>query len=332
MTSMNPGDSRYTACSCRGFVLAEALATIGLLVVLVALLAVATSDTRRRSQLAGTVGNLRQIGAGHAAFASDNDNKVCTFQSATLEAAQVEAVEILRRLSGRPNLPPITSWVPHILYSHLVLQDYLGQPIPSKLFTSPGDTTRLAWQRDPLNIDNLPNRPLGGSPSTNYRWPYSSSYELGPAFYAPDRSVGQQQTISQSTGHNLYIVPPGVVFGNRRFSEVSFPANKAFMWESHQRFFGPRQPYFGLPEARVPMLMADLSVGVRCTQDSNRGFQPNSPQSLSPTIYTYQPDTGWEPPVMANPPGSGDVVQGVYRWTRAGLPGRDFGGPEVPAQ
>jgi hypothetical protein len=40
---------------------------------------------------------------------------------------------------------------------------------------------------------------------------------------------------------------------------------------------------------------------------------------------THSP-TIWEPP---RPPGASGIVDGRIRWTRGGIAGRDFGGPEV---
>ncbi len=75
------------------------------------------------------------------------------------------------------------------------------------------------------------------------------------------------------------------------------------------------------------MLFGDGSVSVRSMSEANWGFQPNSPFSNSPTRIRYSPDLAWEPPAR-----NGLVeewVNGGVRFTRSGLRGRDFGGPEV---
>ncbi len=78
-------------------------------------------------------------------------------------------------------------------------------------------------------------------------------------------------------------------------------------------------------EARLPILFADGSVRVKATGDSNEGWDPREPGSPLPTTYRYRGD--WEAlPLSGN---EEDIVIGHYRWTRAGLAGRDFGGPEI---
>jgi len=79
--------------------------------------------------------------------------------------------------------------------------------------------------------------------------------------------------------------------------------------------------------ARVAMLTADGGAGVLATADSNPGWRPNQPGSANPQLFAYEPRE-WEPPTL-----NGETVEaipaGVYRWTRGGLKGRDFGGLEI---
>ena len=82
------------------------------------------------------------------------------------------------------------------------------------------------------------------------------------------------------------------------------------------------------PEARIPILFADASVTVRSTSRANFGFNPNVPMSVSPTRVNYGPDLAWETPTAIG--GSNELVNGMFRWTRSGLRGRDFAGPEIP--
>jgi hypothetical protein len=109
---------------------------------------------------------------------------------------------------------------------------------------------------------------------------------------------------------------------------VAFPSQKAMVYEQFQRFFGSRVLYGAYEEARVPILFADGGVSVRATNDSNLGFFPNSPFNPGPLRFNYRPDLGYEPPALNG--ASAELVTGHYRWTRSGLHGRDFGGPEVP--
>jgi hypothetical protein len=224
--------------------------------------------------------------------------------------------------------------VPHLFYGHLVLADYLQQALPAPGYVSPGDHNRLAWQRNPATLFcQLTNRPNVGSCGPNEaRWPYSSSYEQGIAFWCPDGTYtgpnGTVNTVSQASTHFQFTVPSGVPFGRRLLSEVTYPSQKAMVWEQVQRFYGKRELFFAYAEARVPVMFVDGSVSVRNTQDCNNGFNPNTPSSPSVTNFAYTPDPNWEPPTANGAPS--ENVIGHMRWTRTGIRGRDFGGAEVP--
>jgi hypothetical protein len=311
------------------------------------LLLISSADSQRRARLAGSIQNLQQIGAAGSAYGGDSADRVWAFSwraginygfggvaADDTQAAANQAVDIIRRRTGRTDLTPIPGWLPNLFYSHLVLADYLEESLPARQYVSPGDHNRLAWQTDPVNLYcQLPNRP--GFPScvsADARWPYSSSYELGVAFWCPDGTYsgpnGQVGTVSQAQQHNQFIIGGNTPLGRRLMSEVTFPSQKAMVWEQVQRFFGQRELFFAYTEARVPVLCADGAVSVRGTQNCNSGFNPNNPSSLLPTSFAYVPDSNWEP-ATANGLPSENVI-GHMRWTRTGIRGRDFAGPEVP--
>jgi hypothetical protein len=310
----------------------------------IAFLALAAHDSRRRSRAAGSIDNLRFIGAGTQSYAADNADSLWTLSwragaqqteypdlnnaSTDLIAAANQAVYIMRRLGGMPQVQRPFNWVPHILYSHLPLVEHLGASLPSRVFVSPEDRNRLSWQRDAAGFLALPNIPPGGSEAL--RWIFSSSYETGPAFWSADAIANGQQTVTQSNQHYAYQVPNLAQLGRRTLSEVRFPSSKAHYWETHQRDLAVRVPFFAIPFARVPVLTVDGSAQVRSAEYTNRGFKPNSPADPSPTQFTYLPDN-WEPPAMNTSNTQGDVVIGRMRWTRWGLRGRDFNGPQVTA-
>ncbi len=206
---------------------------------------------------------------------------------------------------NRPDIQPITTWLPHILYTHLVLIDYLDQELPAKWVVSPGDVTRLAWQRDPVNFDALPTsgRPSGASGNIGARWPYSSSYETPPPSSLPTKTEGSAQTVTQAAQHNQYNIPAGDGWlGRRLLSEIAFPSQKAMTYESVQRFFGPRQAFCLYQEARVPVMTADGSASIRTTSFTNQGFNPNTPTSPLPTTTAYTPDLNWESATLNGTP------------------------------
>ena len=119
-----------------------------------------------------------------------------------------------------------------------------------------------------------------------------------------------------------------MVLRERDASLVAYPSEKVMLFEQWQFYFGPRVTYWAMGESRIPMLLADGTAAVRATADSNPGWRPSRPTIHTPTRFLYNPNTAWELPVV--PPGTtSNLVVGHYRWTRAGIFGRDFG-PEVP--
>lgn len=340
----------------RAFVMTELVTVVAVVGVMAALLFLASADHRRRAHGVGSVANLQKFAAGITSFASDNEDRVASFSwragetyedggityhpaATDLQAAANQAVAIIRRRAGRPDIPLISTWIPHILYSHLALIEHLDQPLPADFAVSPADQPRLAWQaasRNQAPNDNgaaffaLSNRPGAGiNDPTLKRWAFSSSYEFGPAFFAPDARVAPAgpETISQSSGgsHNQYYTPAGnISLGQRRLSEIAYPGNKAMVYETHSSDMGANRVFFAFPQARSTVLLADGSASIRTMQHTNRGFQPNLPLSPMSTQVRYNPELSWEPAAV------GDLVHGVIRWTRSGLRGRDFGGPEVP--
>jgi hypothetical protein len=327
------------------FSIHELLVTVAVIATVISILLVISSDNLRRSRAAGSIDNLRFFGSGSQTYAADHNNRFWTFSwtagqhqteypdlnfSATdLEAAANQAVYIIRRMGHTPELPRIQSWVPHVQYSYLALFEHLGMSIPSRVAVSPEDRTRLSWQRDAAGFLAVTARPSGNDPSV-LRWIYSSSYEIGPAFWSPDAAVAGQGAVSNSGTHSIYLIPSNTPLGNRTLDQVRFPASKAHLWETHQRDLGRRVPFYAFHDARVPVLTVDGSVSVRAARYTNPGFQPASPHALVPLTLNYTPDPAWEPPTIT-PGQTQDVVQARQRYTRWGLRGRDFNGPEVTA-
>lgn len=321
----------------RGFALVELAAIVGIGGVLIALLVLGGAGARRQARLGECTVNLKEFGAATESYAQDNADRIWGFSwrkgdmlsqypdlnnnFSDLQAGANQAVDILRRRGGRTDIAPISGWIPQILYSHLVLSDYLDSELPQRYGACPEDTNRLCWQEDPLTYcQRCSPAPLDCGSNNSKRWPYSSSYYLTAAFFAPDSGM----TITQGQSHNQYVVPGNVVLGGRLLSEVAHPSQKVMMFETHARHFRPRIAYYAYEEARAAMLLVDGSVSTRVTADSNDGWRPDQPGSPFPTIFSYTP-SNWEPPAL-----SGAQVIGHSMWTRRGLGGRDYGGPEVP--
>ena len=333
------------------FTSVELLASLVVGALLAAMLAVAGNESRRLARLGEDIAKLAQVGRWTASYGSDNNDLYWTFswkkgynqskyadlnaqaQFSDLEAAAAQAVDILRRVAGREDMTPINSWVPHVFYSHLPLEDYLGGFMPDPAFVSSADTNRIKWSRDPYGFDagQYQPAPTGSAPGTNSgkRWPYSSSFQLPTAFY-DQAPVGGR--IGQAGTHNLYAIPGNASLGGMSVSGVAFASQKVQLHDDTGRHFRPRYSHAVFAEMRTPLLFCDGGVAVRASGEANPGWQPNTPASGVPTAYNYTPDQ-WEAPTLSGA-ASELVPTGRFRWTRGtasqnGLAGCDFGGPET---
>lgn len=324
----------------RAMVFTEVLCAAAVVAVAGTLLLVAGDRQRKAMGIEGSMANLRQLSAAHASYGSDNAGRIATLgwtptsfgttafadlggpYTDDLDAGAAQAVDIMRRLSGSTaaQMPRITGWIPHVGYSHLALVEYLGAQSPAPFIVSPGDAPRLKWRKDYASPN--PSDPL------SYRLVQSSSYEFPTAFWCNDFGNGAIPTVTQSTGQNFYQTTGLLsnVLGKRRYDATVYPSSKVMLFEQYQWFFGNRAAFALYPEARVPALLCDGSVRVRATSESNLGGQQSQPQAQAPTFINYSP-LAWDPPALY--PSGGNTVAGCFRWTRYGLRGRDFDGPET---
>lgn len=325
------------------FALLDLLTLLALAALVVALLSVMGTRSRRLGQLGESMANLKQYAAGTMSYRADNAEAVWSFSwrpnnipvnadpdlraqalSDDLSAASAQAVQILRRRAGRTDITPISAWIPHILFSHLVLADYMGTELPLRFAVSPGDRERLRWANDPAGFDRGIYTPNPGTGDNTFkRWPYSSSYELGPSFFSPDSGTNTVTQANTTTTYQVTASPN--TLGRRRLDEVAFPSQKAMVWEQYSRYHAPRATFFMYPESRCPILFVDGSVQARVTSLANRGWNPQTPTNPFPLNMTHTTQA-WESGASLQ----STTVTGYYRWTRRGLLGRDFDGAEVP--
>jgi len=335
----------------QGFALIETTAVIAILAMLMAMLLVFSGEQRRAGRLAECIGNQRALGAKYGAFAADREDQIASFSwqggdtqntpfddlnfaENDLQAAANQAIFILRTLADRPDMPVFTGWLPHVLYSHLPLAEHLQLELPATAMGCPEDRNRLNWKDDPqAKFDEGFWLPLQPGPNVQ-KWPYSASYQLAPAAWDAGQSDPDPDLprVSQGSQDNTYFVPEDASLGPQSMSDVAHPAGKVQHLEPHQRHFGnERQPYYGLEEARIPLLMFDGSVAVRSTANANLGWSPEQPADPCGDEFIYNPQKKpWLPPAVNGVDGNADIdfVQGFYRWTRLGLKGIDFAGPE----
>ncbi|MFA6045411.1 MAG: prepilin-type N-terminal cleavage/methylation domain-containing protein [Phycisphaerales bacterium] len=355
--------------STRGFTLIELLVVIAIIALLIGILLPALGSARQVARLTICQTNMHSYGTGVASYAADFQDKICsytwtpsTWRNASpqyndyavgedIAGAAAQATDIIRRRAGREpgDFDQPNAWIPHVLYSHLPVVDYLGITLPSKLVACPEDKYRLEWQKNPSlfgssAVTSLGPVPASASTEEGKRWPYSSSYEFVPATYSPDRGTTVMQGPDQRTyGTYSSSIDDGVLsgkLGRRKYGDVTFPSQKVLVMDSVSRHFGKRNYYYAQQQAKIPLLFFDYSVSTKTTggvrtiaEDANDGWNPMSKGNQNiVTTFTYSPEA-WEsaPTLLGTFPGGagGDTVRGFYRWTRAGLQGIDFGGSEI---
>jgi prepilin-type N-terminal cleavage/methylation domain-containing protein len=330
------------------FTLVEVLVVTAIVAVLVGTLLPALANARGASKLAISLANLRQTALAGANYAADFNDRIYALTSAPntrypdikalahsspLRQAVGHAIDIIRRRTGREKFSIPGGWIPHVLYTHVVLNDYLAQGIPDKMVVSPEDEFRRNWQDDPQLLHDqgawqpFQNPSVGSVPNSAHRWPYSSSYQVVVASYDQNQSRWQYPHMARlsQTAHNSYSVP-AVPLGGMRMSQVTFPSMKVHVHDSQDRHTGRDDRYYAHEDARVVLHMFDGSAAYRPTAEANPGWNPNRSTSPNSTIMLYRPRP-WEAPIIDT--GRPDRLKGYYRWTRGGLKGIDFGAKEI---
>jgi prepilin-type N-terminal cleavage/methylation domain-containing protein len=309
----------------RGFTLIELLVIIAIIALLIGILLPAMSKARRVGRIAICGSNMHQMGVATHSYAADFQDKIFSFtwraKSPTtphagsssdpiiqnllvastddLDACSIQASDIIRRRSADQNWQPITDgWIPHVLYTHLVLQDYLAARLPEKMVVCPEDTTRLAWH-DKYAFFGDRIRPMQPAPAfPSHRWPFSSSYQIVPASYSFDRP-GAKSVIIGVDPHSFYSWTPAATgpmtqdaLGKRRIGDVAFPSSKVQMHDGQDRHSTSKyQKFFADPSGNNLLLMFDQSAGMRQVKDCNTASFPSAAGWNNPIAYGVQYDS-----------------------------------------
>lgn len=334
-----------STCRSRAFSLIELLVVIAIVALLTSILLPALADARRTARQAVCGSNLRQMGVGFESYAVDYRGRLASYTwtpgvrlsqwsilnelgaasaLTNMKASANQAVDIMRRRSGRTDIYSRDNWGPQFLYTHLVLLDYLGEAMPNRMVACPEDGILINWQRD---LKTLNPKPWGLDPlsaeATHLH--YSASYSVTISQFAMDRSQGGLATAFPNPDNHISAYIGSLPLGTRKQSDVAFPAQKVLMFAKIARHH-KLASFYGYPDTSQPLLFFDGSVQNVRTKNVNRGFNPNEPDNKSPVIISYAPNLTTEPPTRS---GRGaDPLYGYYRWTREGLKGIDIGGQE----
>lgn len=324
----------------RAFTLIELLVVISIVALLVGILLPTLAEARRTARMSAALSNVKQFGLATQSYGADFQDRWWGFNwragdslsewselngaGDDLAAAANQAVDIIRRRAAWPDFPKQGGWIPHILYSHLTVMDYMEARLPSQVAVDPADKLRFLWQEDPRNAKSK-----FGLPSE--RWVFSASYTSAPATYSPNnwsssggylRQGGQFWSYQYASGAGTYQL------GRRKLSDTRFPDKKVALFDEYMRHFGNKPAYYTHPSARLPLGFADGSASVRLTTDANKGgyLKHDGTSQTDPVNFTGEDTKLGDFPWPDNQP---KIQPGRYRWTLGGLRGVDFGGTDA---
>lgn len=253
------------------------------------------------------------------------------------DAANLQHAEILMRRTGRINgINKISTFLPrlpHRRFLHLVLLDYLDQPIDTDAYIDPSDGKQLTWTSRPLEFgpgsgvpyaDGIPD---GYDSDLNWvnrsmrmRWAFASSYQAVPSAWQPDWPAPRFIPV-KNTPHLFQ--QNGSVIGlssGRRITEVLHTGNKVWVHEEFDRD-RVRHLYFGYDDARTDKLMFDGSVNNYASGGAAPSVVPE--RGNFHWMQPYVPLDRF--PIPLGGLGDQTPVSQRFRWTYGGLSGIDYG-------
>ncbi len=340
----------------RAFALVELVVVVAIAATLLALFLPAIDRNRKQASIRVDVSRLRLISQASAIYSADFQDRLFTFSwrpgevpvtpntqlaascaqllgnsgGDDLRAALYQQLDLVTQMSDYRLIQPTSTLTPqahapYFLFSHLVLAYHMGEGVPSEVFVSHADASRNDWIENTeeylLDPQGSPYPPPTAAADFRdlWRWPFSSSFSLGPSHFANDSAP--PSTVARSgSHHNSWVFPGGTgILARRQMTEVAHPSAKVMMHDDYDRYSGPNQQYFALPGARTLVNFYDGHAQSVLTRSANIGFNPNMPDSGAFPSYFYRPRKQWDPP------GSLDERVPIYfDQTRDGLQGVDF--------
>ncbi len=326
------------------FTLIELLVVIAIIALLIGILLPAIGKSRETARRLVCIAGQKQFAVASATYQGDFRDYIPAYSwrrhpsgvgtpssfedlqrpDDDAQAAIFQAVDIIRRRTYLTDMSRFVTRLPHREFSHLVMIDYLTLNLPEPIVACPSDRQRKMWQEDPTDRTNVPTEGQWAE-IQDWHW-FSSTFQVVPASWQADMQAGNNRVFTQvPSDHNWFNGAGGIKTGTRRGTEVTYPGQKAFMFEFYDYHTTRNGMFYAYDQAQIALQFFDSSVRVVKSDTINPGFQPNRPQGANPTTMRYVPQA-YEPPAIGDPRAA---LPGRVRWTRGGLRGIDVGGAEV---